>query len=166
MILLRLLFLAFLSILTTNPVFAIHDSTHPLAEKDWMALEKNLSLMDSMNFMPTLLPVIMKNQDTLHLTKDQLEHFRVWRKENYVPMINTMQSIVAARIAFKKASLNANIGSKQLEEMQDKVLALQKKLLSIKLSCREVVMKSFTEEQWENFAFVVSDNPKLSAFLQ
>jgi hypothetical protein len=42
---------------------------------------------------------------------------------------------------------------------------LQQNLLKLKLSCRELVMSTFTEEQWENFAFVVSDNPKLASLL-
>jgi len=81
-------------------------------------------------------------------------------------MVNTMNEIIKARIEIKKASLDANISGEALQAMQDEAHALQKKLMSIKLSCRSMLVKSFTEEQWDNFAFVVSDQPKLSAFLQ
>lgn len=158
--------LVYTLVLFASPALASHDSTHPLSNEEWEQVEKNLTLIDSLNYIPTLLPVIMRNQDTLQLTQEQLDHFREWRKENYVPMVNTMNEIIKARIDIKKASLNANVSAEELQAMQDEAHALQKKLMSIKLSCRTMLVKSFTDEQWDNFAFVVSDQPKLSAFLQ
>lgn len=160
------LFYVYTLVLFASPAMASHDSTHPLSNEEWKHVEKNLTLIDSLNYIPTLLPVIMRNQDALQLTQEQLDHFREWRKENYVPMVNTMNEIIKARIEIKKASLDANISGEALQAMQDEAHALQKKLMSIKLSCRSMLVKSFTEEQWDNFAFVVSDQPKLSAFLQ
>jgi hypothetical protein len=153
-------------VLFASPAAASHDSTHPLSNEEWIHVEKNLAMIDSLNYIPTLLPVIMRNQDALQLTQKQLDHFRAWRKENYVPMVNTMNDILKARIEIKKASLDASVSGEELQAMQDQAHALQKKLMSIKLSCREMLVKSFTEEQWDNFAFVVSDQPKLSAFLK
>ena len=153
-------------VLFASPAVASHDSTHPLSNEEWMHVEKNLAMIDSLNYIPTLLPVIMRNQDALQLTQKQLDHFRAWRKENYVPMVNTMNDILKARIEIKKASLDASVSGEELQAMQDQAHALQKKLMSIKLSCRTMLVKSFTEEQWDNFAFVVSDQPKLSAFLK
>jgi hypothetical protein len=153
-------------VLFASPAVASHDSTHPLSNEEWIHVEKNLAMIDSLNYIPTLLPVIMRNQDALQLTQKQLDHFRAWRKENYVPMVNTMNDILKARIEIKKASLDASVSGEELQAMQDQAHALQKKLMSIKLSCRTMLVKSFTEEQWDNFAFVVSDQPKLSAFLK
>ncbi len=153
-------------VLFASPAAASHDSTHPLSNEEWIHVEKNLAMIDSLNYIPTLLPVIMRNQDALQLTQKQLDHFRAWRKENYVPMVNTMNDILKARIEIKKASLDASVSGEELQAMQDQAHALQKKLMSIKLSCRTMLVKSFTEEQWDNFAFVVSDQPKLSAFLK
>ena len=42
---------------------------------------------------------------------------------------------------------------------------LQRQLLKIKLSCRELVTTSFTDAQWENFAFVVADIPRLASLM-
>ena len=37
--------------------------------------------------------------------------------------------------------------------------------MKLKLTCKELVVTTFTEEQWENFSFVVSDNPRLASLL-
>jgi hypothetical protein len=49
--------------------------------------------------------------------------------------------------------------------LQSEIQASQRRLLKIKLSCRNLVMTTFTAEQWDNFAFVVSDYPKLASLL-
>jgi hypothetical protein len=118
-----------------------------------------------MNYMPVLLPIIMKNRDALGLTSQQVDHFRSWRKKHYVPMVNIMNDIIEQRLAFKKASLNPAISNDELFELQTKSLKYQKELLSIKLSCRKVLVENFTEEQWDNFKFIVSDDPMIASFI-
>ena len=49
--------------------------------------------------------------------------------------------------------------------LQSEIQELQRQLLTIKLSCRELVTTSFTDAQWENFAFVVADNPKFASLV-
>ena len=149
----------------STPLWAKHESDHPLSEEDWAMIERNIKLIDNMNFMPVLLPILMKNRDTLELTKEQIEHFRGWRKQNYVPMVNIMNNIVEKRLAFKKASLNPAVSNEKLFELQNKSLDSQKELLAIKLSCRKMLVESFTGEQWEQFEFIVSDDPKLASFI-
>jgi hypothetical protein len=152
--------------LMTTPAWCKHEADHPLSEQDWATVEKNIGLLDGMNFMPALMPIIMRNQDALQLRPEQIASFQDWRKLNYVNMVNVMNEIIEKRIAFKKAALDAIIPDTQLIEMQNEILLLQQKLLTIKLSCRKLLVETFTDEQWENFGFVVSDNPKLSVFFQ
>jgi hypothetical protein len=156
--------LAILGLSFVFPVFASHDSTHALTDEQWQQVEKNLELIDAVNYVPTLLPVIMRNQDALMLTSEQLAHFRDWRKHNYVNMVNTMNEIITTRVDIKRASLDASVSGEKLQSMLDHAHELQKKLMTIKLSCRKMLVDSFNDEQWENFAFVASDNPKLAAF--
>ena len=151
--------------MVSTPLWAMHESNHTLEDEDWSVIERNVKLIDDMNFMPVLLPMIMKNRDTLELTSEQVEHFRSWRKENYVPMVNIMKNIIDQRLAFKKASLNLTVSSEELIELQNNILNSQKELLAIKLSCRNVLVESFTEDQWNNFAFIASDDPKLASFI-
>ncbi|TNF98517.1 MAG: hypothetical protein EP297_07765 [Gammaproteobacteria bacterium] len=127
-------------------------------------VEKNINLLDGTNFMPALMPIIMMNSDALQLTSEQKASFRDWRKKNYVNMVNVMNEIIEQRIIFKKAALDTTTTNHSLVEMQNQILALQQKLLAIKLSCRQLLVEKFTDEQWDNFAFIVSDNPKLAVF--
>lgn len=163
---LSVLCLTLLYLFITQPVVAAHDSTHPLTDEEWQRVEKNLELIDAVNYVPTLLPVIMRNQDALMLTSEQLQHFRDWRKENYVTMVNTMNEIIKMRVEIKRASLDASVSGEELQSMLDRAHVLQKRLMTIKLSCRKMLVESFDNEQWESFAFVASDYPKLAAFFQ
>ena len=144
---------------------AKHNSDHPLSSDDWKEVMDKVVLLESSGLMPTLLPVIMRNQDTLELTDEQIKAFRAWRKKNYTHMVNVMNEIIEKSVQFRVAALSPDISSDQLYALQSEIQELQRQLLKIKLSCRELVTTSFTETQWENFAFVVADDPKLASLM-
>jgi len=148
--------------LTGAAVQAKHNSKHPLSDQDWKEVMEKVVLLEDSGLMPTLLPVIMRNQDTLQLTDEQVNAFRTWRKKNYTNMVNIMNKLIEKMVQFRIDSLSPDISGNQLLAFQTEIQELQRELLKIKLSCRELVMTTFTDEQWENFAFVVSDNPKLA----
>ena len=144
---------------------AKHNSDHPLTADDWRDVMDKVVLLESSGLMPTLLPVIMRNQDTLELTDEQINAFRAWRKKNYTHMVNVMNKIIDKSVQFRVAALSPDATSDYLYVLQSEIQELQRQLLKIKLSCRELVTTSFTNEQWENFAFVVADNPKLASLM-
>ncbi len=147
-------------------VQANHNSDHPLSPEDWKEVMEKVVLLEGSGLMPTLLPVIMRNQDTLQLSDEQLSLFRAWRKKNYTNMVNIMNEIIEKMVEFRVESLSPDITADQLLAFQSEIQELQRQLLKIKLSCREIIMTTFTDEQWENFAFVVADNPKLASLMQ
>ena len=149
-----------------EPLGATHESEHDLTDEEWLIVKGRLDLLDGVNYMPTLLPTIMRHRDVLELTKQQIKSFRNWRKQHYGGMVTVMNTIINKRVDFKKASLNPKTSEVELVEMQSDILSLHKKLLEIKLSCRKMLVDSFTEEQWDNFAFAVADNPKLASLIQ
>ena len=149
----------------STTALAKHDSDHPLSSDDWKEVMDKVVLLESSGLMPTLLPVIMRNQDTLELTDEQITAFRAWRKKNYTHMVNVMNEIIEKSVQFRVAALSPRITSDELYVLQSEIQDLQRQLLKIKLSCRELVTTSFTETQWENFAFVVADNPKLASLM-
>ena len=157
------IFSSFFFICTT--ALAKHDSDHPLTDDDWKEVMHKVVLLEDSGLMPTLLPVIMRNQDTLELTDEQINAFRAWRKKNYTHMVNVMNEIIEKSVQFRVAALSSRMTSDYLYVLQSEIHELQRQLLTIKLSCRELVTTSFTEEQWENFAFVVADNPKLASLV-
>ena len=148
-----------------NAALAKHNSDHPLSADDWKEVMDKVVLLESSGLMPTLLPVIMRNQDTLELTDEQINAFRAWRKKNYTHMVNVMNEIIEKSVQFRVAALSPRITSDDLYVLQSEIQDLQRQLLKIKLSCRELVTTSFTDEQWDNFAFVVADNPKLASLM-
>jgi len=76
-----------------------------------------------------------------------------------------MSEILEKKVEFRVEALSPSVSGEHLIALQAEIQGLQQQLLKLKLSCRELVISTFTEEQWENFAFVVSDNPKLSSLL-
>jgi hypothetical protein len=143
-------------------VQAKHTSDHPLSEQDWKEVMEKVVLLEDSGLMPTLLPVIMRNRDALQLTEEQISAFQAWRKKNYTHMVNIMNLIIEKKVQFRIDSLSPGISADQLLALQSGIQELQRELLKIKLTCREMIMTTFTDEQWDNFAFVVSDNPRLA----
>lgn len=146
-------------------VQAKHNSYHSLSPDDWKEVMEKVVLLEESGLMPTLLPVIMSNRDALQLTEDQIDSFRAWRKQNYTNVINIMNEILEIKVQFRVEALSPGTPASRLIELQSDIQGLQRQLLKLKLSCREIVMTTFTDEQWENFAFVVADNPKLASLL-
>ena len=148
-----------------SPAQAKHNSDHPLSPEDWKEIMEKVVLLEDSGLLPTLLPVIMRNKDTLQLTDEQINAFRTWRKANYTDVINTMSEILEKMVEFRVEALSPGVSGEHLIALQAEIQGLQQQLLRLKLSCRELVITTFTDEQWENFAFVVSDNPKLASLL-
>jgi len=149
-----------------QPLSAMHESDHDLSDVEWSIVMGKLELLDGVNYMPTLLPTIMIHRDVLELTSQQISSFRNWRKQNYGNMVDVMNTLIEKRVEFKKASLNPDTSEEELIKTQDDILNLHKKLLEIKLTCRKMLVDSFTEEQWDNFAFAVADDPRLASLIQ
>ena len=80
-------------------------------------------------------------------------------------MVNIMNETIEKSVEFRVAALSPRITSDQLYVFQSEIQELQRELVKIKLSCRELVTTSFTDAQWENFAFVIADNPKLASLM-
>ena len=144
-------------------VQARHNSEHPLSAEDWQAVMSKVVLLEDSGLMPTLLPVIMRNRDTLALTDAQVEAFRAWRKKNYTTMVNVMNEIIEKMVQFRVEALSPGVSAEHLLAFQSDIHDLQRRLLELKLSCRQLVMETFTPEQWESFAFVIADNPRLAS---
>lgn len=152
--------------LVTEPLWAMHESGHNLSDEEWLTIKGKVELLDNLNYLPTVLPTIMKHRDALELTDEQVAAFRDWRKHNYGNMVSVMNHIIQKRVEFKKVAFDTETTDAELRELQNQILDLQKRLLDIKLTCRQLVMDTFTEEQWENFAFAIADHPKLASMIR
>jgi hypothetical protein len=157
------IFSVFFLICTT--ALAKHNSDHPLSPEDWNEVKDKVELLETAGLMPTLLPVILSNRDALQLTDKQVSAFRAWRKKNYTNMVNIMNEIIEKMVEFRVQSLSPSISGEKLLAFQSDIQELQVQLLTIKLSCRELIMTTFTDEQWDSFAFIISDNPKLASLM-
>jgi uncharacterized protein YjgD (DUF1641 family) len=111
-------------LLICTPVQAKHNSDHPLSAEDWKEVMDKVVLLEDSGLMPTLLPVIMKNQDTLQLTTEQLNTFRAWRKKNYTNMVNIMNKIIEKMVEFRVESLSPGITGEQLLASQSEIQKL------------------------------------------
>jgi len=80
-------------------------------------------------------------------------------------MVNVMNEVIEKMVQFRIDSLSPDVSNEHLLAFQSEIQELQRQLLKIKLSCRELIIATFTDVQWDNFAFVVADNPKLASLV-
>ncbi len=124
---------------------------------DWKLAKERMSMLSQMGFHPFLMPLIMENRDAIGLTKDQVKVFREWRNKNRVPLIHAMNKIIQERAAFQRIALNPKTREEVLYAKQEEIFKLHRKVLKYQLSCRRNILDTFTEEQWDNFRFVLSE---------
>jgi hypothetical protein len=113
--------------------------------------------LDRINYLPALLPLIFKHSDFIGLSEQQLEKLEHWRTVNRESMLSAMEQIAQKRIEIKQAALSPSISSARLQQMQNEIFRLQREVLDYKLSCRDHVVKTFSEENWISFFMVLAD---------
>ena len=137
----------------------------PLTNSQWETVRDRVGLLDKIAYLPSLLPVIMKHRDTLELTDEQIAAFRQWRKLHYQDMVDLMNEIIQSRITLSKASLEVGLSSDNILAKQQEIFRLQERLLRIRLSCRNLIVETFSADQWDNLAFILEDYPRYAGFL-
>ncbi len=113
--------------------------------------------LDKINFLPSLLPAIIENSDIIELTDEQVDTLLAWRQNNRQDVITTRNKIIRKRAEIKEAALSPNVSSARLIQMQNEVFRLQREMLEHKLSCRDLVIKTFNKNNWEGFFLVLAD---------
>ena len=120
-------------------------------------LEKYVSKLDKINYLPSLLPLIMDNSDVIELTDKQISALKTWRETNREDVIAKMNEIIKKRVDIKEAALSPDISSARLIQMQNEVFRLQREVLVYKLSCRDLVINTFNRNNWEGFFMVLAE---------
>ncbi|MBT8119066.1 MAG: hypothetical protein KJN89_05055 [Gammaproteobacteria bacterium] len=120
-------------------------------------LELASEKLDKINYLPLLMPLIIKNKDFIGLTQKQVDEINDWRNTNKTPMVAAIEKIARKRIAIKQAALSPTVSSAQIVQMQNEIFRLQREVLEYKLSCREQIVKTFNDENWISFFMVLAD---------
>jgi len=113
--------------------------------------------LDKINFLPSLLPVIIENSDVIELSDEQIAVLLQWRDNNREDVIAVMNQIAGKRVEIKQAALSPAVSSARLIQMQNEVFRLQRKVLEYKLSCRDLVINTFNRNNWEGFYLVLAE---------
>ena len=125
---------------------------------DWGLAKKRMKMLSPMGYHPFLMPLIMENRDAIGLSNEQVKVFRQWRSKNRVPLLHAMNRIIQERAVFQRISLNPKTSEEVLRAKQEEIFKLHKKVLEYQLSCRRNILDTFTEEQWDEFRFVLTEN--------
>ena len=140
-------------------VAAEQDTQHnDLEVIDWELAKERMALLSQLGYHPFLLPLILENRDMLGLNEKQLHDFKEWRSKYRVPLIHTMNQIIQARVAFQRIALDPETTEEVLLAKQEQIFKLHRKVLKYQLSCRRQILDTFTEEQWDNFRFLLTEN--------
>ena len=138
------------SLMASPPLIADDENEH-------LEIETYVSKLDKINYLPSLLPVIMENSDVIELSDEQMETLLAWRESNRLDIISAMNDVVKKRIAIKEAALSPDVSSARLIQMQNEAFRVQREILEYKLSCRDLVVDTFNRENWEGFYFVLAE---------
>jgi hypothetical protein len=125
------------------------------AEK--MEQYRYIEKLDKINFLPSLLPVIIENSDVLELNDEQLAILLEWREKNREDVVAVMNQIAGKLVEIKQAALSPDVSSARLIQMQNEVFRLQRKVLEYKLSCRDLVINTFNRNNWEGFYLALAE---------
>jgi hypothetical protein len=137
----------------------------PLTDSQWETVRDRVDLLDKIAYLPSLLPVIMKHQDSLELTNEQVAAFRQWRKLHYQDMVDLMNEIIQRRFTLSKASLEVTVSGADILAKQQEIFRLQERLMRVRLSCRYLIVGTFSSAQWENMAFILEQYPRYAGLL-
>jgi hypothetical protein len=124
---------------------------------DWGLAKKRMKMLSQMGYHPFLMPLIMENRDAIGLSNEQVRVFRKWRSKYRVPLMHAMNQILQERVAFQRISLNPRTSEEVLLAKQDEIFKLHKKVLKYQISCRRTILDTFTDEQWDEFSFVLTE---------
>lgn len=144
--------LAFIALTMTQLAFA-----DPALSHNNSALELATAKLDKVNYLPKLMPIILKNKDFIGLTEKQIDDLDAWRKTNKAPMVAAMQEIVRKRIDIQQAALSPAVSSSRIIQMQNEIFRLQREVLQYKLSCRDRIIQTFNDENWISFFMVLAE---------
>ena len=137
--------------------FLITDTASAEFINDEGHVEHYVEKLDKINFLPDMLPVIIKNSDSIELTDEQLNTLLAWSKANGHSLTETANEIVRKRVEIKQAALSPKVSSARLIQMQNKIFRLQREMLEHKLACRELVINTFNRNNWEGFILILAD---------
>ncbi len=127
-----------------------------LAQKA-LDIESSIEKLDSINYLPNLLPVILRNKDFIGLTDEQVIRLEEWRSTNREAMLAAMKEVASKRLEIKQAALSPTVSAARLQQMQNDIFRLQREVLEYKLSCRDHVVRTFDNENWVSFFMVLAD---------
>jgi hypothetical protein len=120
------------------------------------AIEAHVAKLDKINYLPSLLPLIIENSDVVELDQQQIDTLIAWRTENREKVLASMNAIVKKRVALKQAALSPDNSAESLVELQNDIFRLQRDVLNYKLSCRDLVIDTFNQNNWEGFYMVLA----------
>jgi hypothetical protein len=146
-------------ILFTISIFLVAQLAYavPASQQEKPELELAIEKLDKINYLPKLMPIIINNRDFIGLTQKQVDDLDNWRKNNKASMLAAMQEIVRKRIDIKQAALSPTVSSSRIIQMQNQIFRLQREVLDYKLSCREQIVRTFSDENWISFFMVLAE---------
>ncbi len=143
--------LTLLLMIATHSAFA-----SPTPGQKELDTDAYIEKLDNISLLPNLLPLILSNKDFIGLTNAQVESLEHWREQNREPLLEVMKQAAQKRIAIREAALSPTVSSARLQQMQNDIFRLQREILEYKLSCRDQVVRTFNNENWESFFMVLA----------
>lgn len=144
-------------LLTLTLIIASHSSlAGPTPGQKEHDINSYIEKLDNISYLPSLLPVILSNKEFIGLTDEQVDKLEHWREQNREPLLAVMKQAAQKRVEIKEAAISPTVSSARIQQMQNDIFRLQREILEYKLSCRDQVVQTFNNENWESFFLVLA----------
>ena len=94
------------------------------------------------------------------VSDDELDEagFELARHVAEVPIhrLAVIKQAARKRVEIKQAALSPTVSSARIQQMQNDIFRLQREILEYKLSCRDSVVRTFNNENWDSFFMVLA----------
>jgi hypothetical protein len=128
-------------------------------------LRQQVNRPEKITDLPGLFPVITIHRDMPELSDPQVSHFREWRQQHYAGVLDFMNEIIKRRVDLREVMLDAQVDPEGLPAKPGEVCSLQEAVFRMRLSCREIIVRSFPPSHRDGPAFALEDCPAYAGLL-
>ncbi len=112
------------------------------------SIRKEKKMIGHVNPLPNYMKIIVDKGDKLDLTKTQKENFSAWQTVNNPKVMKLTKEIMSLEKKVNNLSLKKESKEVLLVKI-DEIASLRKEIAVLKTECRDNLIKTLSEEQWQ-----------------
>lgn len=121
-----------------------YEKNHPFVER-----RKMMEIMQHVNPVPNYMQLINTNISELNIVPEQKDKFDAWSAEHHPQMMEMANQVIHLEKEIYQNSLQREPKDNMVFKIQ-RIEELRAKIVETKTSCRNMVAKTLSQDQWKN----------------